>query len=189
VAASFKGPVIQRQEGGGEVHKLLLSVAVAAVVVLTACGSANGSSTARTPATIKGCSPAPCATKDGIIVTVSNVDRNFPPSQFSEPQAGKHYVSLMVGITNTVDKDYTARPFDFTLKDSTGASNEGFGSTLANLNCRTWTEDGSSTVTLKRGATLQPRQLCFQARGDPNAPLTLVWTPTAMSGDVDIPLQ
>jgi hypothetical protein len=187
VAASFEGRVIRRQEGGGQASKLLLSVAAVAAVVLTACGSSTGSSTARAPATIRSCSPAPCAIKDGVIVTVSNVKPNFPPSQFSQLQAGNHYVSLMVGFTNTADKEYNPTPFMFALKDPTGVKRDA-SATLENLSCSNWTQSGPERP-LYKGATVQPRQLCFQAGGDPNGPLTLVWTPTATSGDVNIPLQ
>lgn len=168
--------------------KLLLSLAAGAALVLAACGSsttpsssgsAGGQPAAKaTPA----CSPAPCATKDGVTVTVSNLNRNVPPGEFDQLPAGTHLVSVMVGFKNAADQEYNANPTSFVLKDSTGVKRQLTFTTATG--CTSW-----QAVNLTKGAALAPQPLCFQAAGDPNAPLTLVWTPTLLAGDQNIPLQ
>lgn len=170
--------------------KLWFSLAAAAALVLAACGSTStGSSSGSAggqPAAAKpsapACSPAPCATKNGVTVTVSNLNRNVPPAEFEQLPAGTHYVSLMVGFKNVGDQEYNANPITFVLKDSTGVKHQ-LAFTMA-AGCTSW-----QAVNLTKGAALAPQPLCFQAAGDPNAPLTLVWTPTLLDGDQNIPLQ
>lgn len=167
--------------------RTLLSLAAASALLLAACGSTTGSSSGSTggqPAAkaTPACSPAPCATKDGVTVTVSNLNRNVPPAQFEQLPANTHIVSLMVGFQNEASQEYNANPFNFVLKDSTGVKHQ-LAFTMA-AGCTSW-----QPVNLTRGAALAPQPLCFQANGDPNAPLTLVWTPTMFQGDQNIPLQ
>lgn len=168
--------------------KLLLSLAAATALVLAACGSTttgspSGSAGGRPAASATpACSPAPCATKDGVTVTVSNLNRNVPAGEFDQVPAGAHYVSVMVGFKNVGNQEYNANPTTFVLKDATGVKHQLAFTTAAG--CTSW-----QAVNLTKGAALAPQPLCFQANGDPNAPLTLVWTPTLFDGDQNIPLQ
>jgi hypothetical protein len=46
-----------------------------------------------------------------------------------------------------------------------------------------------SSVDLAPGATYGPKPHCFQASGDPNGKLTLLWSPDLLSPTVEIELQ
>ena len=169
--------------------KLLLSLAATTALVLAACGSTTGSSTSSsaggTPASSKPAAPActaPCAVKDGVTVTVSNLNRNVPPGEFDQPKAGVHVVSLMVAFKNDGDQEYNANSTSFVLKDPTGVKHQETFTTSEG--CSSW-----QAVNLTKGAALAPQPLCFEANGDAAGPLTLVWTATLFAGDQNIALQ
>lgn len=87
---------------------------------------------------------------------------------------------MTVAFKNAGDREFHANPFNFVLKDQTGVKHSrAFAYGVAG--CESW-----QAVNLTKGASLPPQPLCFEAGGDPNGPLTLVWT---FTGDVNIPLQ
>jgi len=128
------------------------------------------------------CSPKPCASTGGFIVLVGNVQRNVPPSAYSKPEAGNHFVLVTVSFKNDSNSEKHANPTEFVLKDSTGIKHSygAFGAT----GCDSW-----SPVNLTKGSTFGPRPICFEAGGNATAPLVLVWTPSLFGRDIEIPLQ
>lgn len=128
------------------------------------------------------CSPKPCADADGFKVNITGLNRNATASEFTPPETGNHYVVMQVTMKNDSNDSKSANPFHFKLRDSKGQEHD--ISFAVGGGCDTW-----QAVDLAKGASLGPKPLCFQASGDPNAPLTLIWSPGFFSSKVEIPLQ
>ncbi len=162
---------------GGLLVLLIIIVAIANAGNKATVGGGNPSSGQAT-----SCAPKPCADADGFKVNVSGLNRNASASEFTPPEAGNHYVVMQVTMKNDSNDSKNANPFDFKLRDSKGQEHD---ITFASGGgCDTW-----QAVDLAKGASLGPKPLCFQASGDPNAALTLIWSPGFFSSKVDIPLQ
>lgn len=154
-------------------------MALVVVVILVIIGASVASAP---KAGNQGCSPAPCANADGFVVSVGTVNRNVTQSAddiAAPPDAGNHYVDVMVTFRNTTSSEQDANPFNFVLKDADGVKHtvEWFGG----QNCGSW-----SAVNLTTNATLANKSLCFQAGGDPKGKLTLVWTPGIADYNIDL---
>ena len=209
--AFFPGPATQPARKGHAGRNILLGCGglIIALVVLSAIGAAiggqktgsnsgtNDTSTAgsvgavsasptpspRATSSIVGppCTPAPCGAHDGYALIINGVNRNAPGNDFSKPEAGNHFVIVTLTFVN--NSNDTQHPDSFCCKvtDSTGVTrSDSF--TAAGINgCDSW-----QAVDLAKGARLGPKTLCFEAAGDPNAQLTLVWSPSFGTPDVKI---
>jgi hypothetical protein len=72
-------------------------------------------------------------------------------------------------------------PYDFKLRDAAGVAHSVTFSDAPG--CDTW-----SAVDLAPGATYGPKPLCFEASGDANGSLTLLWSPDLFSPTNEIHL-
>ena len=127
------------------------------------------------------CSPKPCANSAGTVVTVSGVQRTAAAGALRPPESGNHYVAMQVSFHNGSASEVHANPFNFVLKDAAGIKHT-VTVVLGAPECATW-----EAVNLSPGANLTSKPLCFEASGNGDGPLTLVWTPAFV--DISIPLQ
>ncbi len=159
------------------------TILIAAVAICLVAAADSCSSTGTGPG---GSSPAAKVNKldanlNGYELKVTEVVRNAPANEFSKPDAGNHFVKVTVSfINNSSDKQHPDT-FCCKLKDSTGITHT---SDYSATGCDLW-----EGVDIAKGAALGPRPVCFQAAGDPNAPLFLIWSPSFGSSDVEIALQ
>jgi hypothetical protein len=122
---------------------------------------------------------APCGNANGYTLTINTANRNAPTDEFSKPEPGNHLVIVTMTFLN--GSNDTQRPDTFCCKlmDSLGVTRtEAFSIATG---CESW-----QGVELARGASLGPRNMCFEAGGDPSAPLTLIWSPSFGAPDVNI---
>lgn len=122
---------------------------------------------------------APCGNANGYTLTINSANRNAPTDEFSKPEPGTHLVIVTMTFKN--GSNDTQRPDSFCcrLTDSLGATrSEAFSIAPG---CESW-----QGVDLAKGGSLGPKNMCFAAAGDPNAPLTLVWSPSFGASDVSI---
>jgi hypothetical protein len=152
----------------------------------TTLASAGPAATPKTtvPATAPatGCAPKPCASAFSLTVHISGLNRNAPLGMFIQPEAGNHLVLMQMTMHNDGGRDTkNANPFDFRLRDASGLTHDITFSDAPG--CDTW-----SSVDLAPGATLGPKPLCFEAAGDPNGNLSLVWSPSIFSSPQEIHL-
>jgi hypothetical protein len=133
------------------------------------------------PTTKPLCSPSPCAAYNGYVLLVTGIDRNAPAGEFSKPEAGNHFVIVTLVFKN--DSNDPQRPDSFCCKltDSTNVTRDESFSAVGLPGCEAW-----QAVELAQGASLGPKNLCFEAGGDPAASVTLVWSPSFGAPDMKI---
>ena len=158
------------------------------LIVLSSLGAKNvpttsqsNSSASATQTQTPACTPAPCGVSNGTILYVTGLDPNTAASdQFSTPEAGNHFVRVSFKFHNGSSSPASVDPFAFRLTDSTGLQHQTswFGP------CASW-----SAVTVAPGADFGPKDVCFEAAGDPAAKLVLNWTSDFLSSPVDIRIQ
>ncbi len=179
-------PGPQQGKGGGHgLRNVAIGCAVLIVlgiVGIIALAGSIGKSTGGTASHSNSCSPKPCANADGFTVTISSINRNAPKGAFISPEAGNHIVTMQVTMHNGSSDKQNANPFDFKLRDPLGQEHDIAFSDAAG--CDTW-----QAVDLAAGASLGPKPLCFEAAGDPNGKLILVWSPGFFQSPQEIPLQ
>jgi hypothetical protein len=156
-----------------------LGVVVLLIIIIIAISAAANKAIQPTAGNAY-CSPTPCGQYAGLTVNVLDVNRNAPADEFSHPEAGNHFVKLDVQFKSAADGETHANPLQFVLLDPAGVKHS--TTVISAAGCQIW-----SAVNLTKGAQLGPKPLCFEASGDLNGKLTLVWTPGL--SDVNIPLQ
>jgi Domain of unknown function (DUF4352) len=185
VVVLLVGIVASAANGGGAQQKVASTSTVATQAPATAApkATAKPATAAPAPAARDGsCSPQPCANDNyGWIVTVSNVRFGAGGGQFDQPEAGNVFVMIDVTFTNKLDQEQQANPTEFVLLDGAGIKHS--IRPLVETSCGTW-----DPVNLTRGATLT-KCISFEATAGKPAGLTLVWTPTLLSGDYRIKLS
>lgn len=178
----------------------LVGSLAAACLLLVACGSspavsgasntpggnADPASTTAPTATpapkAAACSPAPCATENGVTVSATLANNNLPASQYDEVPAGARIVVVNVTLKNAGNQSAGFNPFDFKLQDNNVQSNQAF---LMDSQCQSW-----SAVTVTPGGTAGPQVLCFTPVGAATDHVALVWQPSfSLSGSATIPLN
>ena len=170
-----------RNLGIGCLGLILLTIVIVALSVSRG-GSSTTSSSGGGSGRTASCSPTPCANADGFAVSISNLNRNAPAGQFIKPEAGNHFVIMQTTLHNGSGDSKSANPLDFKLRDLQGQEHAiAFSDTPG---CETW-----QAVDLAVNASLGPKGLCFEAAGDPNGKLTIIWSPGFFSSKVEIPLQ
>jgi hypothetical protein len=118
---------------------------------------------------------------DGYELKVIDVIGDAPASRGARLDAGNHPVRLTVIFINHSSKFQHAASFCCKLKDSTGVIHN---SDYSASDCYLW-----AGIDIEKGANSGPRAICFQAAGDPKAPLTLIWSPSFGKSDIAIALQ
>lgn len=195
-AAAQPLPVAPSRERYPPSHWLIGGLGIVGVIVFASfCADLGGRSTSSslpaaatsagsTPVTTKsaGCSPQPCASAYSLTVRISGLNPTAPAG-FFKPEAGNHFVLMRMTMRNDGGQDTKhISPTDFKLRDAAGVSHD---ITLSDTpGCDFW-----SPVDLAPGATYRPKPLCFQASGDSNGNLTLLWSPDIFSPTAQIPLQ
>jgi len=124
------------------------------------------------------CSGA-CGDANGYTLTLNNANRNAPSDPYSKPEAGNHLVVVTMTFKNGSSDKQSPDIFCCKVTDSLGVTRSQTFSMAPG--CETW-----QGVELAPGASLGPKNMCFEAGGDPNAPLTLVWSPSFGANDVSI---
>jgi hypothetical protein len=127
------------------------------------------------------CSPSPCANYKGYVLIVSGIIRNAPAGEFSKPESGNHFVIVYLNFKNGSNDNQRPDTFCCKLTDSVGVTRDQSFSAVGVPGCESW-----QGVELATGASLGPKSLCFEAGGDPSAPLTLVWSPSFGAPDFKI---
>jgi hypothetical protein len=154
------------------------TVCIAAMVVfLIAAADSCGSSTGSSPNKVNRLDAA----IDGYELKVIDVIRDAPASGGRRLDAGNHPVRLTVMFINNSSHFQHAASFCCKLKDSTGVIHN---SDYSASDCYLW-----PGIDIEKGANSGPRVICFQAAGDPKAPLTLIWSPSFGKSDIAIALQ
>jgi hypothetical protein len=158
--------------------KATVCIAATALFLIGAasCGSSTGTQGGASPARVNRLD----ANINGYELRVIDVIRDAPASQVASLEAGNHPVRLTVVFINNSSDNQHAASFCCKLKDSTGVTHN---SDYSAVDCNVW-----AGIDLAKGATSDPRPICFQAAGDPNAPLTLLWSPS-FGKAVEIALQ
>jgi hypothetical protein len=165
--------------GGANSGSRRTPLAVAATASTSASAIAAGTPSAGRS---DGCSPQPCASAYGLTVKISGLNRSAPAGSFFPPEAGNHMVFMQMTMHNDSASDTkSVNPFDFKLRDPAGVEHN--FALSDSPGCDTW-----SAVELAPGASFGPKPLCFQASGDPNGKLTLLWSPDIFSPPKEIPL-
>lgn len=114
------------------------------------------------------CSPRPCATVDGVIVTFSGLNPNAPPGRHVLPE-GYHLVRMQITMLNGSSETRTVSPSHFELHDAAGFMR---GANFPDAaGCDSW-----QAADVAPGASFGPKPLCFEAAGDPGR-LSLDWSP------------
>ncbi len=139
--------------------------------------SARASSTVAPPA----CTPSPCGVHNGYVLIINGANRNLTGNGFSKPEAGNHFVAVTLTFVNNSNDTQHPDSFCCKLTDSTGVTRSDSFIAAGINGCESW-----QGADLAKGARLGPKHLCFEAGGDPNAPLTLVWSPSFGSPDISI---
>ncbi|MBJ7610646.1 MAG: DUF4352 domain-containing protein [Candidatus Dormibacteraeota bacterium] len=128
----------------------------------------------------QNCSPPPCGDDgSGFQIHVDAINRNLPPDTFAQPEAGNHFVQVTVRLTNNANGPRDADTNQLLLQDSAGVRRSAtlsFGSQCAAFD----------SVTLAKGSSLGPKLICFDAGGDVNGKLSLIWTPGSHDIDIDL---
>lgn len=159
-----------------------IGLLVIGIIALAALGNSLGGRTSGSNSPGTGCSPKPCANANGVTVSVSNLNRNAPlGGLFIPPEKGNHLVLMEMTMHNGSSAKQTAGPFNFKLRDAAGLEHDVTFSDAPG--CVLW-----QPVDLTPGATLGPKPLCFQAFGDPNGRLTLLWSAGLFSATEEVPL-
>lgn len=159
---------------------LIAAVTLLAIFLLAVAGSGSqGTSGSSSRSPNPPCHPRPCAELEGFQLTVTEVNRNAAIAD-TRAEAGNHFVTMKVTLSNESRQKRTANPIDFKLRDAVGQEH---GITLAAPPCEGW-----QAVDLIPGASVGPKLLCFQAAGDPSRPLVLIWSPGLFAPRIEIPL-
>jgi hypothetical protein len=127
------------------------------------------------------CSPAPCADDgSGFQVFVDAVNRSLSMNPVDQPTNGNHIVQVTAHFRNTASVTKPANPLDFTLRDAAGLEHR--------LVLGVGAQCGVFEATyLAGGSTLGPKVMCFEASGDSQGKLTLLWSPATHQLAIDIP--
>src|SRR6202022_4022216 len=163
----------------GQGHDQSTQTANGAVLSASAAPTASTAPTASVaptatavPATVAPAAcVAPCGNANGYTLTINSANRNAPTDEFSKPEPGTHLVIVTMTFKNGSNDTQSPDSFCCRLTDSLGATRSETISLAPG--CESW-----QGVQLARGGSLGPRNMCFAAAGDPNAPLTLVWSPS-----------
>ena len=121
-----------------------------------------------------------CGNSNGYTLTLNYAERNAPPGPYTKPEPGNHLVIVTMTFKNGSKDTQSPDSFCCRVTDSLGVTRSETFSTAAG--CDSW-----QGVELAPGASLGPKNMCFEAGGDPNARLILVWSPSFFATDVRIP--
>jgi hypothetical protein len=157
----------------GSATVCIAATAVFLIAAADSCGSSKGPS----PNKVNRLDAA----IDGYELKVIDVIRDAPASRGARLDAGNHPVRLTVIFINNSSHFQHAASFCCKLKDSTGVIHN---SDYSASDCYLW-----AGIDLEKGANSGPRAICFQAAGDPRAPLTLIWSPSFGKSGMAIALQ
>jgi hypothetical protein len=149
----------------------------ATVTLLIAAADSCGSSKGPSPTKVNKLD----ASINGYELKVIDVIRDAPANRNARVDAGNHLVRLTVMFINNSSDFQHAASFCCKLKDSTGLIHN---SDYLAADCYVW-----AGIDVEKGANSGPRAICFQAAGDPKAPLTLIWSPSYGNTDIEIALQ
>lgn len=140
---------------------------------------AAASTPAPKPATPKPAAcQQPCAVASGVTTTVSDVNYGAD-SGFMKPEAGNTFVTMNVTMSNADQSEASFNPFNFVLLDGTGVKHTATFTDACPM---------FSAVNLTKGATTT-KCIAFEAAAGKPTGLTLVWTPSWLSGDHNIKLS
>jgi hypothetical protein len=119
---------------------------------------------------------------NGYKLQVITVARDLAPGPVTKPAGGDHFVLVEVLFINDSKSRQRPDPLCCQLEDSTGVFHT---ATFPDApGCSWW-----SSVQLATGTRFGPRNICFEAAGATNKPLSLLWHPSYSSPDVSILLQ
>jgi hypothetical protein len=127
------------------------------------------------------CTPSPCGVHNGYVLIINGANRNVAGNDFSKPEPGNHFVIVTLTFVNNSNDTQHPDSFCCRLTDSTGVTRSDSFIAVGINGCESW-----QGADIAKGAKLGPKNLCFEAAGDANAPLTLVWSPSFGSPDVKI---
>lgn len=128
---------------------------------------------------LANCSPAPCATYQGLTLYVSSINRDYSPKSapsapiYATPSAGFHYVRMEVRFVVTQGQ-HEVSPATLHLNDPLGALDADY---YFLPDCQTTSEH-----VLGPGGELGPTPVCFEVGGPVTGPLKLSWTPITAAG-------
>lgn len=170
-----------------------LAALVALIVILVAVNSGGGSKTNTSSTPKPGQSatqqPAqsckqPCAEAGGVTMSVTNVNTNATPSQYSTVQPGMSLVTVSLTVTNQSNgNNPMVNPFDFKLQDSAGTQHN-FAAAQAE-GCPMM-----NSVNVAKGGTSGPQCLVFQVPQDKTTGMTLIWqNSTTLFGAMQVKLN
>lgn len=155
----------------------LIVIAIIALAALGSFGGTSGSGAHPTP-----CSPKPCGSADGVVVSFSGLNQNAPSGTHVLPE-GYYLVLLQITMLNGSSETRNVSPYDFKLHDAAGWLRDVLFSDAPS--CNAW-----QAVDVAPGGSLGPKPLCFAASGDPNGGLSLEWSPGGSSAqEVNIVLR
>jgi hypothetical protein len=114
------------------------------------------------------------------VLQVNSVNRNAGAgAPFGTPDPSFHRVILTITFVDQAgDHEVSVFPY-VNIKDATGQ----FRPAMFGKGC-----DNSSGALLTPGKTLGPLRVCFDARGAPADPITLVWL-SSTAGDTQLELR
>jgi hypothetical protein len=158
--------LIRRNREDAVVNTQIVKLLVLLVTSSLAACSSQPASSASSPSPT--CSPRPCATSDGVIVTFSGLNPNVPPGAHVMPE-GYHLVLMHITVLNGSSETRTVSPSDFELHDAAGFLRAAKFPDVPG--CDSWQAEDVAP-----GASFGPKPLCFEAAGDPGT-LSLEWSP------------
>jgi hypothetical protein len=126
----------------------------------------------------------------GFKLTITSMNRNVRGGIYLKPEAGDHYVTMQVAVTNGSAKTEMIAQSDFTLRD---ASARVHGVAFAPIDgCEMWQPVDPATgrsipLNVPQGSTVGPKDLCFQAFGSPERPVVLIWSSAFLPSRIEIP--
>jgi hypothetical protein len=157
----------------GRATVCIAATAVLLIAAADSCGSSKGPS----PTKVNRLD----ASINGYELKVIDVIRDAPVLRGAKVNAGNHLVRLTVMFINNSSNVLYAASFCCKLRDSTGLIHN---SDYLAADCYVW-----AGINVEKGANSGPRAICFQSAGDPQAPLTLIWSPSYGISDIEIALQ
>jgi hypothetical protein len=168
----------------------LLAVVIIVLIIGLAGLGLFALSKSAVPTATYNCQPKPCASIQGVTLSVSNIDRDFKPAQYPtgsvgglagltppSPRPSYHFVRVEVTFRVT-QGSHELDPLVLNLKDPLGYQQPAdLFIDPAGKGCDT-TQGG----LYGQGSTLGPTPVCFEVAGPINGALTLIWIPSGLTG-------
>jgi hypothetical protein len=150
-----------------------IGLAVIGILGLAAVGTWLGGGTSGSGAHPTPCSPKPCASADGIVVTFSGLNIDAPSGAHVLPK-GYHLVIVEMTVLNGSRDTRRVSPYDFKLHDAAGWLDAVAFSDAPS--CNAW-----PAMDVVEDGLFGPKPLCFDAHDDPSDLLSLEWSPGGSS--------